>query len=94
MKKDNQEILDGVFKVFENEFKRGTLYVLTIEPLTKAAKKNAARNSFFKNLVSNNEVAEIMITNYEIHSFDDPDANFVVYDFESFMSLLKKYIHI
>jgi hypothetical protein len=93
LRKANQSILSGVFDVFDREFGNNNLYVLTIEPLTNATRKQNIKDSFFKNLVKKNKIAEVMITNYEIHSFDDPDAKFIVYGFAEFMRLLNKYIN-
>lgn len=73
-------------ELFDNLFKvfqSKKLWVLTIG------------NDFWKQ-VKTNKIAEIMITNYEIHSFTDrkyKKVKFEVYDYNTFMNLLEKNIN-
>lgn len=82
----NQVILDTVFGNFSKIFKTKKLYVLSI-----ATGKN------FWEIVKNNEVAEIMITNYEIYDFIDnkyKTTSYKVYKYDDFLDLLKININI
>lgn len=82
----NQIILDTVFGNISKIFKTKELYVLTI-----ATGKN------FWDIVKNNGVAEIMITNYEIYDFSDNQyktTSYKVYKYDNFLDKLKKNINI
>ncbi|MFW5630878.1 MAG: hypothetical protein ACOCNB_08865 [Acetivibrio ethanolgignens] len=82
----NQVILDTVFGNFSKIFKTKKLYVLSI-----------ATGKGFWEIVKNNGVAEIMITNYEIYDFIDnwyKTTSYKVYKYDDFLDMLKININI
>lgn len=78
----NQDIFGNVFEYFVAEFfeKKKKLWVLAIEKSDEA----------LKDLVENNKIAEIMITNFEIVDFKKVTSKsvFKVYTFEEFLQIL------
>lgn len=85
LKSTNQDIFGDVFEYFVAEFfeKKKKLWVLAIENSDET----------LKDLVENNKIAEIMITNFEIVNFKGEKTSksvFKVYTFEEFLQILIK----
>lgn len=81
----NRATKEGNQELYENLFKvfKGNLWVCVVG------------KDFWKS-IRNNEIAEVFITNYEIHSFTDrkyKKVKFEVYDYNTFMNLLEKNIN-
>lgn len=86
IKRANGKIREFVFDVF-NKKRQSDIYVLAIENFVEKDKK---QEKTLAQRIKNCEVVELMITNYEIHSFTDlryPNTIFRVYDFDTFLSI-------
>lgn len=80
----NDQIKKSVFECFQDEFieKGASLWILAIE-----------KGGSLVELIKNNKIAEIMITNFEIHDFSSDkksckNVTFKVYTFEEFMQIM------
>lgn len=87
----NKRIYESVFNIFKQKsdiFKqKSDIYVLAIENFVE---KDKNKDKTLGQRIQNHEVVELMITNYEIHSFTDlryPNTIFRVYDFDTFLSI-------
>lgn len=80
LKNNNQGIFTHVFEPFSAQFieKGKELWVLAME----------RKGSTLSSQVKGNKIAEIMITNYEIHDFKEGDTIFKVYTFQEFLQVL------
>lgn len=94
LKDNNIDIFNSVYLKFieafeyEDNKKRQKLWVLAIVDATKSKKYT------FTDLISKNMAVELMITNFEIHSFSDanyPDIRFEVYEFSELLEALMLY---
>ncbi|MDE5909308.1 MAG: hypothetical protein K2H52_11295 [Lachnospiraceae bacterium] len=91
LKRGNYDIFGAVYMNFidifqyEDDANRQNLWVLAI------IKDSEKRKYSFADLISENRIAEIMITNFEIHGFSDPDypdTRFEVYEFSQVLGEL------
>lgn len=94
LKRNNIDIFNSVYIKFieafdyEDNEKPQELWVLAIVDATKSQKYT------FADLISKNRVVELMITNFEIHSFSDanyPNIRFEVYEFSELLETLMLY---